>query len=96
MDDKTAGGPDRVKSKLLKEIIKDDRLKNLLVQGYKGVIRDGRLPSSWSISNTTLVKKKDKPTVKDFRPIAVNSIGYKLFWGVAVAGVVVLVRVGRF
>ena len=83
LDDKTAGGPDRVKSKLLKEIIKDDRLKNLLVQGYKGVIRDGRLPSSWSISNTTLVKKKDKPTVKDFRPIAVNSIGYKLFWGVA-------------
>ena len=83
LDDKTAGGPDRVKGKLLKEIIKDDRLKNLLVQGYKGVIRDGRLPSSWSISNTTLVKKKEKPTVKDFRPIAVNSIGYKLFWGAA-------------
>ena len=76
-------GPDRVKSKLLKEIVKDDRLKDLLIWGFKEIIRDGRLPASWSLSNTTLVKKKDKPTTLDFRPIAVNSIGYKLFWGTA-------------
>ena len=81
--DKTAGGPDRVKSKLLKEIVKDDRLKDLLLWGFKEIIRDGRLPASWGLSNTTLVKKKAKPTTLDFRPIAVNSIGYKLFWGAA-------------
>ena len=37
-------------------------------------------PDSWRISNTSLIKKKDKPGIKDFRPIAVCSLGYKLFW----------------
>ena len=49
--------------------MKDDRLKDQLVLGFKNIIRDGRIPTSWGISNTRLVKKKDKPTVKDFRPI---------------------------
>ena len=35
LDDKTVGGPDRVKSGLLKEIVKVDGLKDLLIQGLK-------------------------------------------------------------
>ena len=79
----SAAGPDMVKGSLLKEIIKDDYLRKIFAGGFGKVYEDRRLPESWKTSNTTLISKKDKPGVKDFRPIAVCSVGYKLFWAAA-------------
>ena len=41
-----------------------------------------KLPSTWTKSKTVLIPKKNKPTVKDLRPIALTNATYKLFMGI--------------
>ena len=41
-----------------------------------------KLPSTWTESKTVLIPKKNKPTVKDLRPIAFTNSTYKLFMGI--------------
>ena len=40
------------------------------------------LPSTWTESKTVLIPKKNIPTVKDLRPIALTNATYKLFMGI--------------
>ena len=79
----TAAGPDRVKGGLLKEIIKDEGLCKIFAESFKGICEMAELPDSWKTTNTSLIKKTAKPGIKDHRPIAVCSVGYKLFWAAA-------------
>ena len=76
-----AAGPDMVRGEVLQEIIKSRKCREALAAGLNGVCREEEVPSSWKVSRTKMIKKVDKPTVKEFRPIAVTSVGYKLYWG---------------
>ena len=44
-------------------------------------LEGGLCQNAGKTQNTKVIKKTKKPTVKEFRPIAVTSVGYKLFWG---------------
>ena len=38
-------------------------------------------PSRWKTSRTKMIKKTRRPTVYDYRPIALLDVGYKLYMG---------------
>ena len=77
-----AAGCDMVRGEVLKAIAEDDHLIGVWEGGLNVFFTDEEIPSSWVTSNTKLIKKVDKPSVKEFRPIAITSVGYKLFFGV--------------
>ena len=70
-----------VRGEVLQEVIKSEKCREILLAGLNGVCRDKEIPSSWKVSRTKMIKKVDKPTVREFRPIAITSVGYKLYWG---------------
>ena len=76
-----AAGPDKVRGEVLQEVIKSGKCREALVTGLNMICKGEEVPSSWKVSRTKMIKKVDKPTVKEFRPIAVTSVGYKLYWG---------------
>ena len=43
------------------------------------VTTDEEVPRRWKISRTKMIKKTRRPTVKDYRPIALLDVGYKLY-----------------
>ena len=45
---------------------------------YKG-IKSNTVPERWKASRTKLIPKKRKPTIRDFRPISVTDVVYKIF-----------------
>ena len=67
--------------KMIQEVIQSNRCREALLSGLNGVCKGKEIPTSWRVSRTKMIKKVDKPTVREFRPIAVTSIGYKLYWG---------------
>ena len=77
-----AAGRDLVKGEVLKVIAENEQLLKVWEGGLNGVFTDEIIPSSWVTSNTKLIKKNKKPSFKEFRPIAITSVGYKLFFGI--------------
>ena len=76
-----AAGPDMVRGEVLQEVIKSRKCREALVLGINKVCKGKGVPTSWMVSRTRMIKKVNKPTVKEFRPIAITSVGYKLYWG---------------
>merc|ERR1711888_562647 len=76
-----AGGPGGVRAEVLQKIVEDDECTEILVGAMNRICEEGEIPTSWKTSNTTMIKKVNKPKKKDFRPIAVTSVGSKLYWG---------------
>ena len=76
-----AAGPDMVRGKVLQEVIKSKKCREALVVGYNGIVIDEEIPSSWDKANTRMIGKEKKTEVNIFRPIAITSVGYKLYLG---------------
>ena len=50
-----------------------------MVGCFNSVLGEREVPETWKKSRTTMVKKERRPTVKDFRPIAITDVSYKMF-----------------
>ena len=46
---------------------------------FNNILEEGEIPQSWRTSRTKMIKKGSRPTTKDFRPIAITNISYKIF-----------------
>ena len=72
-------GPDGLRGEIFKWMLKSDRCVEVLTKCLNGIDKDDGVPDSWKQSRTVLIKKKRKPEVKDFRPIALTNVGYKIY-----------------
>ena len=49
---------------------------------FKKILDEGTIPENWKTSNTILIPKQNKPTIQDFRPLALTNIVYKLYMSI--------------
>ncbi|XP_068227857.1 uncharacterized protein [Palaemon carinicauda] len=73
-----AAGPGGLKPDYYKAM-RSDICKNTLVNCYKEELASKEKPQSWKESRTKMLKKKNKPTVKELRPIALTNVSYKIY-----------------
>ena len=78
MKNKTAPGPDGLKTELYKAIAKTGVGLTALTRCINNAIETKENPPSWKTSKTKMVPKKAKPMAKDLRPIALTDVSYKL------------------
>ena len=74
-----AAGTDKLKAELFKELGKRGECREVMLRCFNSVLEGGDTPESWNISRTKMIKKERRPTVRDFRPIAITNISYKIF-----------------
>lgn len=67
-------GSDRIKGEMFKWKEGSDLYVNILTKSVNKILQ------AWRCSKTVLVPKKNKPQVKDFRPITLTNVGYKLYY----------------
>merc|ERR1711874_269244 len=72
-----AAGTDKLKAELFKELGKRGKCREVMLRCFNSVLEGGDTPESWNISRTKMIKK-ERQTVRDFRPIAITNI-YKIF-----------------
>ena len=74
-----AAGTDKLKAELFKELGKRGTCREVMLKCFNSVLEGGNTPESWNTSRTKMIKKERRPTVRDFRPIAITNISYKIF-----------------
>ena len=74
-----AAGTDKLKAELFKELGKRGACREVILKCFNNVLKKGETPESWNISRTKMIRKERRPTVRDFRPIAITNISYKIF-----------------
>ena len=74
-----AAGTDKLKAELFKELGKRGICRKVMLKCFNKVLEGEETPESWNLSRTKMIKKERKPTVRDFRPIAITNISYKIF-----------------
>ena len=74
-----APGPDGIKGELYKDLAGNKTCLETLTKCFREEIEREEKPEEWKISKTKLLKKKNKPTAKDLRPLALTDISYKIF-----------------
>ena len=79
---KKSGGTTMLKSEVYKEIEKSEVCMDTVSRCYRDVIDNRNIPERWKESRTKLIPKKKKTTIKDFRPIALTNISYKIFMSI--------------
>ena len=77
-----APGPDGLKGELYSAMIKNKTCLETLTRCLNNELQSENKPPQWKISKTVLIAKNRKPTVKDFRPLALTDISYKLFMAI--------------
>ena len=55
---------------------------NALKKAYEYILNSEKRNKNWQSSKTTLVQKVRKPKIKDFRPVALTNVSYKIFMGI--------------
>ena len=70
MKNKKAPGKNKLQIELYKAVAQDEQCLKKMAIGLENTIKNDQIPVSCKSSNTKLIAKNKKPTVKDFRPIA--------------------------
>ena len=50
-----------------------------MVRCYNNLLKEEKAPPLWDKSTTKMIKKVRRPTVRDFRPIALTNVSYKIY-----------------
>ena len=82
MKNKKAPGQNRLQIELYKAAAQDEQCLEKMAIGLENTIKNDQIPVSWKSSITKLIAKNKKPTVKDFRPIALTDCSYKICMGI--------------
>ena len=75
-------GPDGLKGELYSALMENETCIETLTKCLENELQRGDKPKQWKVSKTVLIKKKMKPTVRDFRPLALTDISYKIFMAI--------------
>ena len=75
-----AAGPDRIKGEMYKILKNDGNFIEKLTESLNKIM-EGEIPETWKYSRMTLLPKKKRRGLKpkEFRPITVTNISYKIF-----------------
>ena len=79
LKDNKASGPDNIKPEYIKILEKCQNGIEIFTKCFNEITCTGNVPEKWKGSKTKLIPKCKKPKVKDFRPIAITNIQYKLY-----------------
>ena len=79
LKDKTSAGPDGLKPEMYKAFKSTKQGVELLTICLQKELEEKEKMSEWKQSRTRMIKKTQKPTAKDLRPIALTNVAYKLF-----------------
>ncbi|CAL4127218.1 unnamed protein product, partial [Meganyctiphanes norvegica] len=79
LKDKKAPGPDKIVGEVYKDIIQRKKCRDVLLKCLNQVLDEEEVPESWVISQTKMIKKIKKPSTRDFRPIALLNVSYKIY-----------------
>ena len=50
-----------------------------MLKCFNNTMKGKIIPKNWNTSRTKMIKKERKPTVRDYRPIAITNVSYKIF-----------------
>ena len=82
LKNKKASGPNLLKPELYKELGNSEFCSKTIARVYENQMHSKKIPKSWKGTKTKVIKKIKKPTVKDFRPIALADISYKILMSI--------------
>ena len=82
LKNKKASGPNLLKPELYKELGNSEFCTKTIARVYENQMHSKKIPKSWKGTKTKVIKKIKKPTVKDFRPIALADISYKILMSI--------------
>ena len=76
---KKAAGTTRIKAETYKKMAENQICSKAMIESLDGVLDEKDIPECWKISWMKLIKKINKPTAKDLRPITITNISYKIY-----------------
>ncbi|GFO50552.1 RNA-directed DNA polymerase (reverse transcriptase) domain containing protein [Plakobranchus ocellatus] len=77
MSKKKAPGPDDITSDIL--LLRDEPVLKYLTSCSNGILKSRKIPACWEEAKIIIYKKGDPGDIKNYRPISLLSLSYKLF-----------------
>ena len=74
-----AAGTTKIKAEMYKKMSENPICSKAMIESLDGVLDEKEIPECWKTSWIKLIKKINKPTAKDLRPITITNISYKIY-----------------